>query len=110
MPSAAERTRAVRRPGPAAVEGRARPWAVHPAVRARWPDGLRRGPFVPPRSPGPGVQDRQVSSRLTLPVGGTVAVRFAPVSQVTLPAPSLRRYLYWKEVPAGRPTSSFHTG
>ncbi len=47
---------------------------------------------------------------MTLPLDGTVAVRLAPLSQVTAPAASLRMYLYWIAVPAGSATSSFHTG
>ncbi len=63
---------------------------------------------------GPGLwaagQVRQVSFSVTLPPAGTVAVRLAPVSQVTFPAASLRMYLYENAAPAGRVTSSFHTG
>ncbi len=39
-------------------------------------------------------QLRQTSAvSVTFPEAGTVAVRFAPLSQVTLPDPSLRTYL-----------------
>lgn len=56
-------------------------------------------------------QLRQTSAvSVTFPEDGTVAVRLAPLSQVTLPCPSLRTYLYANEVPAGRFTSSFQTG
>lgn len=55
-------------------------------------------------------QARQVSLSVTVPEAGTVAVRLAPDSQVTVPAASLRMYLYSNVVPAARATSSFQTG
>lgn len=109
MRQAVELTRAARRACPAAGSGRHGRGGCSPGRAARGGTGGGAA-AVHRRRAAPLVQDLQVSLRLTLPVGGTVAVRFAPVSQVTLPAPSLRRYLYWKEVPAGRPASSFHTG
>ena len=39
-------------------------------------------------------QLRQVSVRVTVPLEGTVAVRFAPDSQVATPDASFRMYLY----------------
>jgi len=58
---------------------------------------------------GVGCQLRQVSLRAVF-VEVTVAVRLAPLSQVTFPDASLRMYLYSKDVPSGSSTSSFHTG
>lgn len=48
-------------------------------------------------------QLRQTSAvRVTLPEDGTVAVRLAPLSQVTLPLASLRTYLYSNDVAGGQ--------
>ena len=52
----------------------------------------------------------QVSVRVTAPFGPTVAVRLAPLSQTTVPAPSFLTYLYSKVVPAGRSSVTFQTG
>ncbi|OSY53662.1 hypothetical protein BG846_00671 [Streptomyces fradiae ATCC 10745 = DSM 40063] len=117
--------------GPRTPRGRgARWWRARGPVRGPVVPVLRgeaRGPVVPVRRSAAGAgggpaphgevrgrvgagQFRQVSVRVTLPLAGTVATRLAPLSQVTLPAASLRTYLYSKVVPAGRVRSSFHTG
>ena len=46
----------------------------------------------------------------TKPYSIAKAVRFAPLSHVTEPFDSLRRYLYWNAVPLGSGTDAFHTG
>lgn len=55
-------------------------------------------------------QLRQVSSSVTVPDDGTVAVRLPPLSHVTLPEPSFLTYLYSNAVPAGIETEPVHTG
>ena len=57
-----------------------------------------------------GGQLRQVSASVSVPLDGTVAVRFTPDSHVTVPLASLRTYLYWNAVPAGSATVSFQVG
>jgi hypothetical protein len=63
-----------------------------------------------PPGPPPPAHVRNVSVKVTFPLAGTVPTRFPPLSHVTFPPPSLRRYLYSNTVPAGRETSSFQTG
>ncbi len=109
----------VSRRGPAGGSGRGeRPPAGRRGSRLRGPArGRVRVRVRFPRLGGSGPregrvrgQERNVSFRVTVPEAGTVAVRFAPDSQVTFPAASLRTYLYSKDVPAGSVTASFQTG
>ena len=71
-------------------------------------------PILLGRPAGPAVvvrgQPRQVSVSVSTPLAGTVTVRFAPLSHVTVPDASLRTYLYCTVVPAGSVTDARHTG
>ncbi|APU15655.1 hypothetical protein UA75_18625 [Actinoalloteichus sp. GBA129-24] len=91
--------------------------------RARHSAGRKPGARPRPRR-GPGAaekvatsaravsddQPRQASVIRTTPLAGTVALRLAPLSQVTEPFAPLRRYLYCTTVPAGSETSPVQVG
>lgn len=52
----------------------------------------------------------QVWFTLVLPLAGVLSTRFAPLSQITFPAPSRLMYLYSTVWLGGSVTTPFHTG